>query len=1014
MTRKTHTRRKATQRYRPYITLPRKYSFLLWGLIVLTALCCLIGFGLLRALQNKSNSWTQTFETPLAGTLVVDNTIYATDRSGGLWRMRADTGKIEAYLHLGLATTYQPFSIDSKHIGFVSNRGTVLAVDATDFTEAWRIETDQLAEPELPKVDRNFLYFADRNRMVYVVDTTTGKLLWKKSFYSEKEPLSFTEINAIEHTPFYTDDSSLYVGSRFNHQLTQCLLLTGECQIIRNNYDPLIQTLNVNSSVISYTNTNQEYELITKDSQKTLLRQKLSALPLYTELEIVLPADKELLIFTLAAQGLTHVIPVTERITSLTATQQGQFIGTTEHGPQSSGIFLVDHTKTNIMWRTTVASYCNQATSIADLGILSCQEKIYGLDVKTGHIRWQNSLIGTVTQLTSIDSKEQVMIVAQTKTPAQFGMLYGIDSKSGQLIWKSSLVSLVEHSLNATSYGVLALINQGQSLLSLSASLPKSFQWPATQATLNHQAINREKHHSSTNICPASTSPKRTLPMYLTGMKNKIKKMISMQSITVSEIATSPAVVLEIKGNNIDSIQARFWQNQKQQIQSNGFPTRDATYEVRFLPPTTGTWFWELKVKTPTHTKILTGSSKNIEINQQSSVIINDGRWYRNGMPFYGLGWQTCMLDYDFDGIWTDQWPHNSATNLYSQPSNATATEAKMYIQSMKSAGFNLMRLSLENCSPRITQCLSTTNFIIDQQTSAGVDTVLQTAKENQMAVVFGIFGFEPWLLGVHEGVVSPNLAKYLDYVIARYSAYIDVWELANESTPSDEWITAVSEYIQAHDPNHHSITTSWERPDLASIHSTQLHYYDSEPLSEIATRFLPLLMHAKQWQKPAMIGESGNAEVNSDSESVLRFAHKNWLSIFSNVPIIWWDYSTQLYYHQNSANIYVGPVEKKTVQFAHKFIHSYLQSTNIRHFVLSSPNNQPTWLGIETEQHILLYPTEPFSFIPTGAWGLVPSEYALTQLVLPLSGTTIPLQHLNQVPHHTNNSQPFVLVFTR
>lgn len=981
--------------------------------MITTLLCCLIGFGIFKTHQNKPGSWIQTFETQLAGTLVIDNTIYATDHSGGIWRLRADTGKIEAYLHLGLATTYQPFSIDEKHIGFVSNRGAVLAVDVTDFTEAWRIETDQLAEPELPQVDRNFLYFADRNRMVYVVDVTTGRLLWKKSFHSEKRPLTFTEIKAVEYTPFYTDDSALYVGSRSTHQLTRCLLLTGECQVIRNNFDPQHQTLSVNSSVIGYTNTNQDYELIAKDSQKTLLQQKLSTLPLYADLDIILPAEKQLIIFSLASHEFTHVIPITERITSLTTTQQGQLVGTTEHGPQSSGVFSLDPTKTHIMWHTTVSSLCNQATNIADLVILTCQEKIYGLDTKTGIIRWQSPLIGTATQITPINTKEQEFIAVQTKTPAQFGMLYGIDPKSGQLVWKSSLISPTEHSLSATNYGALALVNQGHSLLSLSARLPKKFQWPATQSTLNNQPINQEKKHGSTNICPASTSAKRTLPMYLIGMRNKIKQLISTQSITVSEITTSPAVVLEIKGNTIDSIQAKFWQNQKQQIRSNGFPTRDATYEVRFLPPTTGTWFWELQVKTPTHTETLTGSSKNIKTTQQSSVIISEGRWQRNGMPFYGLGWQTCMLDYDFDGIWTDQWPHNTATNLYSQPNNALTTEAQMYIQSMRSAGFNLMRLSLENCSPRITQCLSATNFIVDQQTSAEVDTVVRTAKENQMAVVFGIFGFEPWHLGVRDGVVSPNLAKYLDYVIARYSAYIDVWELANESTPSDEWITAVSEYIQTHDPNHHSITTSWERPDLASIHSTQVHYYDSEPLSEISTRLLPILMHAKQWQKPVMIGESGNAGVNSDSESVLRFTHKNWLSIFSSVPIIWWDYSTQLYYHQNSANIYVGPVEKKTVQFAHKFIHSYLQSANIRHFILSSPNNQPVWLGIETEQHFLLYPTE-LSFKPTGAWGLVPAEYTLTQLILPLSGSTVAVQQLNQVPHYTNNSQPFVLVFTR
>lgn len=978
-------------------------------------LVCLLVSKLINEQSTQYQSWSRTFTTPIAGTLVLHDTVYATDQSGGFWQIDAKSGKTKAYIHLGLATTYQPFAINEQLVGFVSNKGAVLAVTIDSMSVAWKIETDELAEPELPQVDRNFIYFADRNQVVYVADSTTGKLLWKKSFADDKKTNAFLQIEPVKHTPFYTDETSLYIGSRSNNQLTRCQLLTGECQLIRANYNPQFQTVSVGSNILTFTNTNQEYELVELPSLKTLFQVKLSASPINQTKTTIFSVGKKIIQYSFIERQMLTAIEMLNQIQSIALSDTERILGMSYPNQYSSDIFLADLMTSSTQWQTTLSGMCQSPLVFSEITVVPCQNQLYGLETNTGIIQWQLPLLGSVEQIIATRTNQATeLLVIQAKTAAQTNALYGVEKTTGKIIWQSPLISVVDETLSATKHGALVVANQGHALLSLTEAIPQTYEWPVAIRTTATNELVQNKQQTSTDICPQTAPTQLTGKMRLLQIKNKIITAFSSHPITVSEIATSPAVILEIRGADITSVTARFWQDYQVMEHRTGFPVRSEVYQVRFLPPSTGTWFWEIEVKSNFQKQTIKGMSKNISVSQQNALTITNQQWQQNTTPFYGIGWQTCMLDYDLDGIWTDHWPQNNSGAVYPNGTGVTATSAATYIQSMKTAGFNLMRLSLENCSPRLTQCLTRSNLIINQQTSAAVDTVLMEAKRNQMAVVFGIFGFEPMLSGVQDGKLAPNLTKYLDYVIARYGAYVDVWELANESTPNNEWIAAVSNYIKTHDPYHHSITISWERPDLAVIDSAQLHYYDSEPLTELTRRFLPLISQTQTWHKPVMIGESGNTNVNSDPDSLVRFVYKNWVSIFTHTPIIWWDYPTQLYYHPTSANIYLGPAEKNSVMFLQTFINSYLRSATQRYFELTRADNQPLWLGIETDQHVFLFAADPFNPQSSTQYERIPTSLKISQLILPLSGKIIPIHHLNEIQKYRGNSQPYLLVFNR
>lgn len=982
---------------------------------ILGIFICGTSIGLASFTKPQPVSWSRAFATPIAGTLIVNNRMYATDQSGGFWQIDVNTGKTRAYIHLGLATTYQPFAINEQLVGFVSNKGAVIAIDTESFSEKWRIETEELAEPELPQVDRNFIYFADRNQMVYVADSATGKLLWKKSFSSSKEERVFAEIKPVEYTPFYTDETSLYVGNRTSNQLTRCQLLTGECQLIRSNYDPNHQTMSIGNNILTFTNTNQEYELVELTSLKTLLQLHLSAPPINRAETTIFSTGKKVFQFSLTEHKQLTEISLLNQVQSIISLDNDHIIGLEHRSQHASNIFMAELNSSSIQWQTTLSGKCQPPSAFAEITVVPCQNLLYGLESKTGAILWQLPLLGSVEQVLPADSSQtSELLVVQTQTTAQSNLLYGVEKTTGRVAWQSPLISVVKNSLRSTQHGASVLVNQGKVLLTFTDTIPQNFEWPVAMRTTGIHELVENKRQGTTDSCPLPTAAQLTGKMRLLQIKNQIINFISPHPLTVSEIATSPAIILEIRGADITSVSARFWQNHQVVEQRDGFPVRKEIHQVRFLPPATGTWFWEIEVKTKFQKQILKGISKNISSSQQNKLTITNQQWQRGGVPFFGIGWQTCMLDYDFDGIWTDHWPLNNSASLQMNADTVVAVDAATYIQSMQKAGFNLMRLSLENCSPRLTQCLNRTDILINQQMSAAVDAVLIEAKRNQMAVVFGIFGFEPWLSGVTKGKLAPTLTKYLDYVIARYGAYVDVWELANESTPDNEWAIAVSNYLKTHDPYQHSVTISWERPDLTAIDSTQLHYYDSEPLSEITRRFLPIITQAQQWHKPVMIGEAGNATVNSDQNSLIRFTHKNWMSMFTHTPIIWWDQPDRLYYHPTSANIFLGPAEKRVVAFSQDFIQSYLQSPNQRFFVLTDVEHQPQWLGIETDHQVFLYAADPFTTQNNSRIDLIPTNLEISQLVLPLSGTVVPIKQLQTVQNLIANSQPYVLVFNR
>src|SRR6185436_5035195 len=169
-------------------------------------------------------------------------------------------------------------------------------------------------------------------------------------------------------------------------------------------------------------------------------------------------------------------------------------------------------------------------------------------------------------------------------------------------------------------------------------------------------------------------------------------------------------------------------------------------------------------------------------------------------------------------------------------------------------------------------------------------------------------FGYKAQFINQAGDAPSMDAIKrYVDYVVARYGAYVDFWEVCNETSPSAEWITLVADYVKSIDPYQHMVSASWERADLEAIDIDSPHWYEKEAELESDTRTAQKINDQRWSSKPIIFGEQGNSVQNWDPLSSLRARIRSWTAFFSEGYFIFWDQQGNKNYTSGVANLYIG-----------------------------------------------------------------------------------------------------------
>jgi hypothetical protein len=193
------------------------------------------------------------------------------------------------------------------------------------------------------------------------------------------------------------------------------------------------------------------------------------------------------------------------------------------------------------------------------------------------------------------------------------------------------------------------------------------------------------------------------------------------------------------------------------------------------------------------------------------------------------------------------------------------------------------------------------------------------------------MFGFFGNYYGYHADWEDPNAPpedlsvkeeRFIDYCMARWGAYVDMWELLNERNPPNAWTQQMASYVHANDPLGRPVSTSWERPSVQAIDIDSPHWYESEDETQSDLRVHQQAALWKATGKTVIVGEQGNTGMNWDPRSATRMRIRLWTSWFEGIGLVFWNTSWAkdgvnqgVYVPGSIANIYLGPEERGYVR---------------------------------------------------------------------------------------------------
>jgi len=380
-------------------------------------------------------------------------------------------------------------------------------------------------------------------------------------------------------------------------------------------------------------------------------------------------------------------------------------------------------------------------------------------------------------------------------------------------------------------------------------------------------------------------------------------------------------------------------------IAIDGFFFDKNTWKVRFAPPATGNWNYTLTFTTPDTAYSSVGSFVCVPSATKGFVRQHPADSFRliypDGSLFDAIGFEDCVLDFNGNGTPLDDFGFDGGFHPPNTLGDRTTLQKYMTAYGKDGARFNLFRWTTDNCSFRLYNAISESgNTYLAPEGMFG-DTLVRSLRANGIRLWLTFFG--PPVFGDMTAATPMQEAaveRYIAYVVARYGAYTDIWELFNESSASSYYYTAISAYIRSIDPYHRLISVSDERPQLPAIDINSPHWYEKEPELESDDRAWTMITGEKKYNKLIMYGEQGNSVQNWDTLSSVRMRLRAWTAFFAEGTLIFWNTSfAKNFMAPVAANIYLGPTERGYIKALRGF--TSVVDTAVRPAIISPLNRQ-------------------------------------------------------------------------
>jgi Domain of unknown function (DUF5060)/Protein of unknown function (DUF4038) len=404
------------------------------------------------------------------------------------------------------------------------------------------------------------------------------------------------------------------------------------------------------------------------------------------------------------------------------------------------------------------------------------------------------------------------------------------------------------------------------------------------------------------------------------------------------------------------SISASFISPSGQKFLVSGFYHSKGLWKTRFSPPETGTWRWTVEWRDGSgiqNAKGVLEASKGgtgpVRRHPQNAfrLVFADGSLY----PAIGIG--DCITG---PSVGSMRWGFDGELRPSSDHHGGSTTDIDTYLSAYSRAGFNVFRWSVDSCSFKLWDRVEPSgNVYLEAEGKRGDDLVIKL-REYGFHVYMVLFNRPPYPTDASDPAKMDAIKRYVKYVVARYGAYVDFWELMNESDAEDKWYSIVASYIRSIDPYAHLISTSNPRPDLSVIEINSPHWYQKEDEFSSDTVTIAKIQNAKAaGQKPVIFGEQGNSGQNWDERSALRMRIRSWTAFFNEGFLIFWNSSFAKDYRADAANIYLGPQERSYIANLQAFAKSIDSDVRIAPITVS-PATEVNGYALSSSQMFAAY----------------------------------------------------------
>ncbi|MDH5533899.1 MAG: DUF5060 domain-containing protein, partial [Candidatus Pacebacteria bacterium] len=400
--------------------------------------------------------------------------------------------------------------------------------------------------------------------------------------------------------------------------------------------------------------------------------------------------------------------------------------------------------------------------------------------------------------------------------------------------------------------------------------------------------------------------------------------------------------------------------NEKQIIK--GFYSERNTWKIHFLPQESSIYNISIKISTP-FSYYKKDLSTYIDQDNYDPLTIKNHNFIKNdNTVFYPIGIQDAFFDRNFDGDFLNQMDNINLNKPGLDEDQYSYLNLDDYLKTFKNeAKINIFRYGVDNWSPSQWQILDKKEAVFSFKGGRFGDKLVRDLKNENYKILMTFFGFYPPFdskIEINDKQNKKAIEKYLDYIIARYSAYVDLWEIGNEAQSSKDFYQFTTSYIKRNDPYQHPITTNWEEPNNDNFDFISTHHYQ-EPTqdgSKIASNLLLLSnFNNKDKTKPIFISELGFKDYSWFKNSSETMRIMSWVSVFQEMGFVFWNQGQNgIYENKQNANIYLGPLERSYLHSLQSFLPQLKYPTKTGFFVIDNTDLQV--YSLQNSDYFLAY----------------------------------------------------------